>query len=1395
MALAPPLQATCVQLCDPDGRVVRSAARDLVGHLEKASPTDLAGAFDMILAPLAARLDERSLAAPLVDDLLCSLTPLLERAAVPNDVVRGTSTSSKFRRVFPIVMERLLAVLEELLPFESKIASEQCRSEAPVASREDAAATALRCAETLMRRWYPVCDKTAEIVRMQLGYLAHMGVSFLDGGHRELRCRSAAVLRSIPRAVDDVDAMACFYPGVCIALVKVLLHGDFKLGSKVVVAACGAWQEWILRVLSDAANPACAAAVPLSLDSLFSDYNRKDQQANAAVSAQSPARTVGKLPTLTRNAVWLAETSARTGEALVAVLRPSRSSTSSALGEKSSVRRAFLDLALAVLRNCGATLTGEPTSACFEVILGGLMDIDEPNRKFAEKYLLERIGSGASFELGLRDRLWERLLAMLQELQPSPSKLDSVTAVAQRLARVNGLVRFIHQLSGRTCGDVAEFGKGGGENRKVHRLPAHCAETLLKPLLRLCTLETTALEYILADERSLASLPGTSLHGGTRPEGFVDLFPYVDTLARDVGDIASAVRKDALPIAAPAGAEGHQLWDWICRALSLADGNKTLISAMVEVVEGLLSVFNSEQLFSIVFDDSDCAWAVSSGAVDAAGPFPLHGDGCLTSGSALEAPMTVLRRSAAMFVLAVWLNGFRGATIDCSTTQAVRLMPLPPLWVARHSISLALSCISSVFGGDRAFAASPSHVLQGACALNLICASLSALEEGDRCVHNENVAGAVHSQVKHLLLPVLSCLGSTSHVASTGARAVLVHLDHLLRANQRGKVPATPSATTEASVELKGDVATLSVVADRAGSAGVVHDSGKSLADRGEDPVRALLGEYGDYVVGDICFRLKFDPASQPAATTSGGLSSVLVAVVQHVGLEMVPFLSDVVHALLLHSDVTHGVCKNRGGSASWVLRVLVSVVEQLARLICEGRVAGLCRQQTGKNECCEKMLPMPNAHCSIGGDRDDEDPGAGDGGFGLPLASDTVCNGGVSTGLAGDVHNERGSRRPLSRLTVGEPQHLAEGGCLDAVRPVSAFANFLLGVDTEWLPERRRDGFLISDLGSCLDEDPRPPDVPNEALGTNPPAPIYSRERRIAASVVLWARSHLQSHCMQARHLAHVAVVHAFTVLSTRARDLLPRVHDVWPSVVPSFDPATPVAIQATAWIVLKHTARLSGDFIRQRFVADCWPGLWTFLRDATPVAQEEAAVWSPAFKAQFAAIDVLAFVAGDSTLVMDLTERLAAIGLKFLPATRVAERLRVPVRALLQALAQAEPDLLWLCCLSLGFLAGSENQPCPELPCLREVGLDSHVSSGVSDPSPFGPEERTFLVGLLEEEHGSSPFVSPQVPRVSLSVGGQLWAVSLKNTVKSAVDTLTAADTAAATALEPAAVEGRGS
>lgn len=270
-------KSACVELCDPSASVACAAAQRLRNFIGASQSKELEAGFDHIIAPLLARLADKSSAESLLEECLLTLSKLLGKVQ-PTGVPVARS-----RRVFPLIMERLLPMLEQ-----------------PTLA-EEVVANILECAGVVLRDWYKWCDRAVELTRMQLGFLAHLAVQFIHDAHRDCRLQSIELLNSIPQVEDSADILACFFPGVSIALVKIILHSDFKLGSKVVVASTNAWREWIVHVLGDIANNKGVVKRTLTLTDLFYGYNRKEVPDPGKQQTSSRAKAGGAaaaLPTV-----------------------------------------------------------------------------------------------------------------------------------------------------------------------------------------------------------------------------------------------------------------------------------------------------------------------------------------------------------------------------------------------------------------------------------------------------------------------------------------------------------------------------------------------------------------------------------------------------------------------------------------------------------------------------------------------------------------------------------------------------------------------------------------------------------------------------------------------------------------------------------------------------------------------------------------------------------------------------------------------------------------------------------------------------------------------------------------------------------------------------------------
>ncbi|KEP67157.1 UNVERIFIED_CONTAM: hypothetical protein HHA_233245 [Hammondia hammondi] len=112
-----------------------------------------------------------------------------------------------------------------------------------------------------------------------------------------------------------------------------------------------------------------------------------------------------------------------------------------------------------------------------------------------------------------------------------------------------------------------------------------------------------------------------------------------------------------------------------------------------------------------------------------------------------------------------------------------------------------------------------------------------------------------------------------------------------------------------------------------------------------------------------------------------------------------------------------------------------------------------------------------------------------------------------------------------------------------------------------------------------------------------------------------------------------HLTALRCIYVLTTRKRELLPRIHEIWPSLLPSLGPAAPPPVLVITLAIVQLMAACAGSFVRERFASDVLPPLLLRLRHASqPAGSREEASRTEAFKLGHAWLSLLLLLAAPS-------------------------------------------------------------------------------------------------------------------------------------------------------------------
>ncbi|PHJ21361.1 hypothetical protein CSUI_004792 [Cystoisospora suis] len=105
-----------------------------------------------------------------------------------------------------------------------------------------------------------------------------------------------------------------------------------------------------------------------------------------------------------------------------------------------------------------------------------------------------------------------------------------------------------------------------------------------------------------------------------------------------------------------------------------------------------------------------------------------------------------------------------------------------------------------------------------------------------------------------------------------------------------------------------------------------------------------------------------------------------------------------------------------------------------------------------------------------------------------------------------------------------------------------------------------------------------------------------------------------------------HLTMLRCLYVLTTRKKELLPRIHEIWPSLLPSFSPSTPLPALVIALAIVRLMASSAGGFVRDRFSLDVFPPLLHRLQGySQPSTLHDQERRSEQFKFEYACLSVL--------------------------------------------------------------------------------------------------------------------------------------------------------------------------
>eukprot|EP00917_Polyrhabdina_sp_WS-2016_P001798 GHVP01003733.1.p1 GENE.GHVP01003733.1~~GHVP01003733.1.p1 ORF type:complete len:1240 (-),score=217.12 GHVP01003733.1:43-3762(-) len=221
---------------------------------------------------------------------------------------------------------------------------------------------------------------------------------------------------------------------------------------------------------------------------------------------------------------------------------------------------------------------------------------------------------------------------------------------------------------------------------------------------------------------------------------------------------------------------------------------------------------------------------------------------------------------------------------------------------------------------------------------------------------------------------------------------------------------------------------------------------------------------------------------------------------------------------------------------------------------------------------------------------------------------------------------------------------------------------------------------------------------------------PIFHRfdaHRKQANCIISLAKDSLLEDNPKKRFLAETAVYHSLVVLSTRKKELLPRIHDVWEVLGRSdLDHPGSLRIISTA---TKYAPEFTANKLHRKIFEKLYLKAQSIEIDVPP-RNNSSFRYSPAWHVLCPLLELLSFFAGYRCLAKPISSELAFVGLKF-SQSYYPEEIRKVAKILLSSLS--DTNKLTMTAVYETFILTDRAAACPFFRRLCSLSKQSRKSS----------------------------------------------------------------------------------